>query len=606
MNKQHKIHNELSIISQIASIGLIYLDKDLLVIDYSPLIKKLFKINDNFTNVRIDRFIDLKNIDLISLCNETISSSISYSQELKSIDGIWFKMQIDVNEASTTNDTNLIISFFNIHDLKIQLLENKKFENFYSNVIDTNPAAILIYNVSKKSFVFTSNNTLKIVGHNYKINDNFSWETIINEEDIDKVKKNYNKISLYKSNKTNQIEYRVNHEKTNKTIWLLSTSKVYQRDNEGKPISIITSIQNINKVKELEIASSRIHAAFQASNSAIWEWDSQKKNKIWWSTDLYELTGWSEKDIEGNIKNILHKIHNEDIASLKNNMKNLFLKGITFEDDIRLKTQSKGLLWFKVCGTKQKNSSKIIGTLEYIHKRKIAENNLKRLNKELKRFTYLASHDLKEPIQTIDSFIGLIKKDYDSYLDKEGKLYIDYIDNATKRLISLINDLLSYLQLDNASIKMDYYNVTDIYKNVEKNLKPIITTSNAEIKVANLPTILCYEDQLQLLFTNLISNSIKYTDKQTTPKIEIGCKEKDDNFNFYIKDNGIGIDPLYYEKVFKVFKRLHSRHEYEGNGIGLAISKKIITNHYGRIWLKSDANKGVTVYFTIPKMELKQ
>lgn len=603
-----KRQKEFNIATQIIGAALIFLDDNLVVQYYTPILKKFFKTKKNLDGTHIANFTELHDYNLTSICKEVLTSMTPHSSEIQNEYGIWFRMQIHLNVSLENEEIGIIISFTNIHELKIRLEESIKFNEFYNHVANTNPAAIMIYNLIDKEFSYVSNNLLKLAGYNnlqeIERKRGNLWEAIIYKEDIKKVKNYYNTVSKLNISTTSQIEYRVTHKITGEKIWLLSTSKVYKKNSIGQPISIITSIQNINQTinlkSELELFSSRVEAAFKSSNSAIWEWDNTKKNKVWWSEQLYELTGWSEDTIKGDVQKVFELIHTDDIRSFKENMSLLLSKGIHLEEDIRLKTTQKGYLWFRVNGKKQNCGAKIVGTLTCINQRKEAENELKKLNQELERFAYLASHDLKEPLQTITSFIGLIKEESFKKLDSDGKLYLQFIDDATHRMISLINDLLIYSQLGNKSLQMDYYDTNEIVKNTLMDLKQLTKSSKAEITIHNLPVIFCDKVQIRQLFQNLISNSLKYRKNDTTPLIMIGCSEQNDDYLFFVKDNGIGIEPKHFNKIFEVFKRLHTTNEYEGNGIGLANCRRIVTNHQGRIWLDSVPMGGTTIFFTIP------
>ncbi|NNC94598.1 MAG: PAS domain S-box protein [Chitinophagales bacterium] len=226
---------------------------------------------------------------------------------------------------------------------------------------------------------------------------------------------------------------------------------------------------------------------------------------------------------------------------------------------------------------------------------------LEKSNKELEQFAYVASHDLKEPLRMISSYVQLLDKKFETTLDTEAKEFISYAVDGVKRMHNLINDLLEYSKVGkqgNAHIETDINNVLDI---VKLNLGKLINENNVSIKNKKLPNVVADPSQMVQLFQNLIDNAIKFR-KGKAPKIEIGYKETATHFNFHVRDNGIGIDPAYRNKIFVIFQRLNNRNIYIGNGIGLSICKRIVENHSGSIWFKSKFGKGSTFYFSIKKV----
>jgi two-component system, chemotaxis family, sensor kinase Cph1 len=248
----------------------------------------------------------------------------------------------------------------------------------------------------------------------------------------------------------------------------------------------------------------------------------------------------------------------------------------------------------------------IIGFAEDITRRKKAEeklerimNDLKRSNKELEQFAYVSSHDLKEPLRMITSFLQLLQKRYSADLDDDANDFINFAVEGAKRLDIMINDLLEYSRIGNKEREFEYLQGEKILETVLTNLKTSIEDNNVIITHDPLPLIYANNQQMVQLLQNLISNAIKYHSKED-PKIHISADILDDEYVFSIKDNGIGIDQKHLERIFTIFQRLHSRDEYEGTGIGLAISQKIVQKHHGKIWAESKLEKGTTFYFTIP------
>ncbi len=224
---------------------------------------------------------------------------------------------------------------------------------------------------------------------------------------------------------------------------------------------------------------------------------------------------------------------------------------------------------------------------------------LEQSNKELKQFAYIASHDLKEPLRMITSFLQLLERRYTDKLDQDANEFIGFAVEGAKRLNEMINDLLEFSKVTRKKIDCSKVDINKVLEQTKMNLKYAIDTENAKINYNILPTIYGDEILIELLFRNIISNAIKYHSNET-PKIDIMDTKQSNQHLFAIKDNGIGMSPEHLERIFTIFQRLHTKDEYEGTGIGLAIAQKIVIQHGGKIWAESELGKGTTFYFTLP------
>jgi two-component system, sensor histidine kinase len=220
-------------------------------------------------------------------------------------------------------------------------------------------------------------------------------------------------------------------------------------------------------------------------------------------------------------------------------------------------------------------------------------------NKELEQVAYIASHDLQEPLRTISNFVGLFQRRYKDKLDVHTEEYLHFINNATTRMQSLVKDLLDYSTLGNNKC-METINCNKLLQDVLQDMDASIHENKAEISSDPLPVIEGY-GEIKSLFQNLISNAIKFRKKETSPVIHIGAQARGEDWMFSIKDNGIGMEDLYHERIFTIFQKLHPNSHYVGTGIGLAHCKKIVELHRGKIWVQSAPDEGSIFYFTLPK-----
>ncbi len=224
--------------------------------------------------------------------------------------------------------------------------------------------------------------------------------------------------------------------------------------------------------------------------------------------------------------------------------------------------------------------------------------DLESKNKEIEQFAYIASHDLQEPLRSISNFSKLLAQKIDSYADKEASEYMNYISGGATRMSNLIFYLLEYSRVGK-NVSKSAIDCNLLVQEILTDLTADIQESHAEIHVKKLPVV--YSCDLKSVFQNLISNAIKFRKKDIPLVIHISATDKGKDFLFTIKDNGIGIEKEYHERIFIIFQRLHTRVEYEGTGIGLSQCKKIIEQQGGKIWIESEPPKGSTFYFTISK-----
>jgi signal transduction histidine kinase len=239
-----------------------------------------------------------------------------------------------------------------------------------------------------------------------------------------------------------------------------------------------------------------------------------------------------------------------------------------------------------------------------VQEQKAIMSELQRSNAELQQFVYVASHDLQEPLRMVTSYLSLMERTFKHQLDPKAKEYIDYAMEGGNRMRDLINDVLAYSRVDTHGKKFAPVDMCTVVATVLTTLRAPIEENKAEVIVDPLPTVVADESQMIQVMQNLIGNALKFHGSDR-PIIRISLLPGEKEWTFSVKDNGIGLDMVDAEKIFLMFQRLNNRDKYPGTGIGLAVAKKIVERHRGRIWVESELGKGATFFFTIPTAEAR-
>jgi PAS domain S-box-containing protein len=289
-------------------------------------------------------------------------------------------------------------------------------------------------------------------------------------------------------------------------------------------------------------------------------------------------------------------INEEEQHKLRDGRKKWFLKSkipLRNEDN-----QITGLVGISYDITERKKNEIAVAELnEQLNKRAV---ELMASNAELERFAYVASHDLQEPLRMVSSFLQLLQKKYKEQLDNTANQYIEFAVDGAERMKKLILDLLEYSRISTNKDVLADTNIGEVISQVLETFNNKITETGAIIKTQPMSVIKANKTQITQLFQNLVSNALKYN-ISPVPEIEIGCEDKGDHWQFFIKDNGIGIEQKFLDKVFIIFQRLHNKNQFSGTGIGLAICKKIVERHGGTIWIESQQAAGSIFFFTLKK-----
>ncbi|MEP6554894.1 MAG: ATP-binding protein, partial [Ferruginibacter sp.] len=331
-----------------------------------------------------------------------------------------------------------------------------------------------------------------------------------------------------------------------------------------------------------------------------------------WNKGAEKMKFYKEAEIVGRHFSIFYMKTDRENKLPEKLIQEAMEKGKAVQEGWRLKKDG-SRFWANVVITALHDQNNVIGFSKVIRdltEAKLAEDImtehtriLEFKNAELEQFAYVASHDLQEPLRTVRNYVQVLEEDYSAQLDSNAKKHLTTISLAIKRMSSLVKAFLDFSRLGRNKTLINA-DCNKVVQDVITDLEDLITTTATIIKVDKLPWLNVYETELRQLFQNLIVNAIKFRKKELPCEIHIGCKHSVGKWRFYVVDNGIGIDPKFFEHIFYIFQQLHTGREYEGNGIGLANCKKIVEQHGGNIWIESTPGSGSTFFFTILNLSI--
>tara|TARA_R110000796_G_scaffold162592_1_gene279372 strand:- start:10786 stop:13173 length:2388 start_codon:yes stop_codon:yes gene_type:complete len=482
------------------------------------------------------------------------------------------------------------------------------------NLINRSPAVVFRWkNIEDLPVDFVSENVLELSGYTSDefLKQQIRYDDIIHPDDIERVLSEVIRANESDNNNMHHHEpYRL-ITKQGDIKWVLDTTYV-RRSTTGKVKFREGIVYDITKQRMAEESLRKSEALLAETNKTAkvggWELDL-KMFKVEWTQEtasIYELRHDEPPSLEEGI----NYYHPDERPKIKDAVQNAIAFGTPFDVEVQFITAKGNHLWVRtICKPIIENGViiKLSGTFQDITDRKKAELSiqhhlelLEQKNKELNQFAYIASHDLQEPLRTVSNYVELFNWKYHDKLDNDANLYLSYITRSVDRMRDLLHELLEYTSIGKYNTPPAQVDCNNIIEQVKNDLSAQLTEKKAILKIEKLPQIKGHEHELRSLFQNLISNAIKFCKPDTNPEISISANRIKKQWVFAVKDNGIGIEENYKEKIFSIFQRLHSQDLYEGTGIGLARCLKIVELHGGKIWVESTANEGSTFYFSIP------
>jgi PAS domain S-box-containing protein len=394
----------------------------------------------------------------------------------------------------------------------------------------------------------------------------------------------------------------------------ISVSTAPIRNPDGSVRAVVNVCEDITARKHIERALRESEATLRmATDSAgvgIWSYDVVH-DRLKLSALAASLIGLPGSEVEIGVRQFLEHVHDADRPRVKHTIRETLEKGTEYSDEYRVVPAQGETRWVFARGLAATdaagNKIRFSGVINDTTQRKKVEQelarhaqDLARSNADLQQFAFVTSHDLQEPLRTITAYAQLLSRHCQGSLDADGQEFLTFIVDGATRMQHLINDLLAFSRILHEHERMPAeVDMEAVFAWVVMNLNRAIKESGARITHDPLPPVLANQQEMVQLVQNLASNAIKYRGPDP-PLIHVGVEEAAGEVRFSVRDNGIGIDPSYHEQIFGVFKRLHGK-EVPGTGIGLALSKRIVEKHGGRIWVESEAGKGATFCFTLPR-----
>ena len=460
-----------------------------------------------------------------------------------------------------------------------------------------------------RRFTRVNRRLCEILGYSEEELLQLTGRQISHPEDLDII--NEQRPRLYKG-EIDRIELEKRYlRKDGSVVWVHFTMTV-ERDAKGAPLYEIAVYEDITQQLETQLrlreSEARFRQTFELAASGIGHVRDGRFVRV--NRSLCEIFGYAEGELLGrHVKELSHPEDRDVSDAPRERIRRGEAESARFEK--RYLRADGAVIWCEVAVALVRDVYGVpqyeVAIFDEVTDRKKAEarlreahEELQRSNAELEQFAYVASHDLQEPLRMVASYAQLLGRRYEAKLDGDAREFMAYIVDGASRMKQLIEDLLAYSRVGTKGAEFKRVNAEDALKRALFNLRVAIQEAGAVVTNDPLPALSGDEVQLGQLLQNLMSNALKFR-SDSVPRIHIGVTESAKEYTFEVRDNGIGIEPQYYERIFMVFQRLHNKGEYPGTGIGLAICKKVVERHGGRIWVESRPGAGSSFYFTLPK-----
>jgi len=555
-----------------------------------------------FATGTVKKFSDVK-----AIIDEKEGETEEFTAQRK--DGTTFPVEVSSSNVSDDkgNIIGRIASFIDIAGRKQAEEALRESEQRYRHITDATTDYIYTVRIEDGHPVETIHGPacVAVTGYteeDFKANPHL-WIQMVHEEDRKAVEEQA--VQILSGVEVGPIEHRI-FRKDRVMRWIRNEF-VPQYDSQGKLLSYDGLIRDIHEQKLAEEALRESEKKYSTvvENSLTGIYIDQDEKIVFANNRFAEIYRYPREELMS--MESWRLVHPED-RDLTKEMRTRRLKG----EDALLEYEARGLtrdgetIWItrRNVRIEYKGRPAILGNIVDITEKTLAEEQLRKINEELKNFVHVVSHDLKNPIVAIQGFSSRLLKKCQDNLGEKGRGYLELINAAARRMEVLVSDLLALSSIGRVVSTFKDIPSLEILRNVTSSLEDRLQKKGIDLVLAdNLPTIYCDGERIYQVFENLLVNATKFMGATKDPKIEVGYEDMGNFHRFYVRDNGIGIDSEYHRKIFEMFHRLREIEDETGTGLGLAIVERIVKNHGGKVWVESVKGQGATFYFTLPKVE---
>jgi PAS domain S-box-containing protein len=485
--------------------------------------------------------------------------------------------------------------------------ELRESQRFVQHIAETLPGILYVFDLDQRRNVFINREVTAILGYSkddiVALGDQVMG-TLMHPEDFTPLEDVRRRLHNVKDEQVLEWEYRMRH-KDGGWRWLHSWETVFKRSGDGAAKQILGVAEDVTSSKLMEMAlrenQARLEATQVMTRTGGWEIDAATLT-LTWTEEIYRIHEVDQSYVPM-LEDALNFFLPKARPLLKEAMTKALGQGAPFDLELPFITGKGRRRWVRILGHAVMEDGaviRVIGAFQDVTARRESQETLLRQAQELKAFASTLSHDLREPLRMVIGFLDLLRARCEDALDEQACDYIHYAVDGAERMRAMIDDLLSYSRLDACRLPAGPTDAGAILAEVLDDLQFVVAESDAVISCDTLPIVVVDPTQLRQVFQNLLQNALKFHDDGEPPRVHVGAQRDGSMWVFSVRDNGIGLATDHPEEIFQIFRRLHTREEFEGTGMGLAICKKVVERHGGGIWVESEIGEGSTFYFSLP------